>query len=125
MNKRIFLAALAALTLTAAAPVITFAASPAPVVMATDAMRASTLIGMKVYDEKGVSFGTLDDLVFTNDGKEPSAILSVGSYLGVSKKLISVPLSHVHLGAKPMMAGATKEFLTAQPDFLYNRGGQS
>jgi len=51
---------------------------------------------------------------------EPTVILSVGDFVGGGAKLVALPLSHVNLdGAKPMMAGATKQMLASMPAFLF------
>ena len=60
------------------------------------------------------------DVLVKNTATEPTAILSVGDYVGGGTKLIAVPLSHVNLdGAKAMMAGATKQMLASMPAFQF------
>jgi hypothetical protein len=58
-------------------------------------------------------------------------IVSVGGFLGMGTKLVSVPYTQLRLGDtksasssnKVVMPGATKESLKTQPEFHYtNRG---
>jgi sporulation protein YlmC with PRC-barrel domain len=127
MKKFNTLVAMAALAATFAAP--GFAASPANDIVMTDhSMRTSKIIGAKVYNDAGQSIGSVVDVLVKNNAAEPTAILSVGDFVGGGTKLIAVPLSHVNLdGAKPVMAGATKQMLASMPVYLFmpnpNSGG--
>lgn len=90
-------------------------------------MRASKLIGMAVYNDQGTSVGKVVEILVTSGAAEPSVILSVGDFVGGGNKMVSVPLSHVHLAAdKLAMPTATKEHLTAMPSWTFtglNGGG--
>jgi hypothetical protein len=92
--------------------------------MSTDhAIRSSKLIGMSVVNEKNEKIGVIDDIMIPATGGEPQAVLSVGGYVGGGKKLIKVPLSHVHLTTdKPMMEG-DKAAIAAMPKYAYGFGG--
>ena len=91
--------------------------------MPDHSVSSSKLIGQKVYDEQGTGIGTVVD-VMLKDKAEPSVVLSVGDFLGGGKKMVIVPLSHVHLDtAKAMMPGATKPALKAMPTYSYGFGG--
>jgi sporulation protein YlmC with PRC-barrel domain len=119
MKKFTTLVALAALAATFAAPNFAYAAA-SDIVMADHTMRASKIIGATVYNDKGESIGSVIDVLVKNTATEPTAILSVGDYVGGGTKLVAVPLSHVNLdGAKPMMAGATKQMLASMPAYLF------
>ena len=89
-------------------------------------MRASKLIGMTVYNDTNTAVGKVEEVLVASGGKEPFAVLSVGSFLGTDK-LVSVPLSHLHLAAGRVdMPTATKAHLTEMPVFSYtslNGGG--
>ena len=52
----------------------------------------------------------------------PYAVLSVGGFLGVGTKYVVVRLSSLHVqDNKIVLPGATKDALTALPEFRYNR----
>jgi hypothetical protein len=118
----------------AAALVLGFAA-PAPgvaqtathaggiVVMPDHSMAAKSMLGAPIYNEQHEKIGTLENIMVTGSATEPTAVLSVGDYLGSGPKMIGVPLSHLQLDGKSamMMAGATKNSLSAFP--VYSCGG--
>jgi|KBSMisStaDraftv2_1062788.scaffolds.fasta_scaffold2122176_1 hypothetical protein len=96
---------------------------PAPVVTAMDAadgMRASKIVGAAVYDDQDAKIGSVDDLIVRLDQKVSVAILSVGGFLGVGTKLVSVPYADMRVsGGKVVLPAATKDSLTALPEFSY------
>ena len=130
MKKFTTLVAMAALAVTFAAPSFAqMSATGSNGIVLTDlSMRTSKLIGATVYNDQGQSIGSVIDVLVKNAAAEPTAVLSVGDYVGGGTKLVAVPLSHVNLdGAKPMMAGATKQMLASMPVYLFqanpNSGG--
>ena len=115
MNKFSGLVAMAALAVTFAAPALAASAN-SEIVMTDHSMRAGRIIGATVYNDQGQSIGSVVDVLVRNGGSEPTAVLSVGDFVGGGNKLVAVPLSHVNLdGAKPMMAGATRQMLSSMP----------
>jgi sporulation protein YlmC with PRC-barrel domain len=97
----------------------------------TGDVRASKLIGAAVYNDRDEKVGSVDDLVLGKDNKADDVIVSVGGFLGMGTKLVSVPYTQLRLGDtknasssnKVVMPGATKESLKTQPEFHYtNRG---
>ena len=97
----------------------------------TGDVRASKLIGTAVYNDRDEKIGSVDDLVLGKDNKADEVIVSVGGFLGMGTKLVSVPYSQLRLGDtknasssnKVVMPGATKESLKTQPDFHYTNCG--
>jgi hypothetical protein len=129
MKKLTTLVAMTALAMTLAGPVFTAnAAATNGIVMTDHSMRTSMIIGATVYNDQGQSIGSVVDVLVKNAAAEPTAVLSVGDFIGGGTKLIAVPLSHVNLdGARPTMAGATKQLLASMPVYLFqpnqNNGG--
>lgn len=126
MKKLTTVVAVAALAAVFATPTFTMAMAN-DIVMSDHSMRSSKIIGAKVYNEQGEGIGSVVDVLVRDTASEPTAILSVGDYIGGGTKLIAVPLSHVNLtGAKAMMP-ATKQSLISMPVFLFppnpNSGG--
>lgn len=82
-------------------------------------MRASKMVGMTVYNDKGEKIGRLDDIMVSAETGEASAVISVGSFVG-GTKLIKVPLSHLNFGGdKPSMGNGSKSEVMAMPAYNY------
>lgn len=82
--------------------------------------RTSKVVGATVVNEANDTVGTIDDLIVTPSEKVPFAVLSVGGYLGLGKKLVVVPYSSLDVHDTQMvLRGATKEQLVALPEFTY------
>jgi hypothetical protein len=85
--------------------------------------RTSKVVGSTVVNEANETVGTIDDLIVTPTEKVPFAVLSVGGFLGMGSKYVVVPFSSLHVKDKRMvLPGATKDSLTALPEFKYNTG---
>ncbi len=85
--------------------------------------RTSKVVGSTVVNEANETVGTIDDLIVTPTEKVPFAVLSVGGFLGMGSKYVVVPFSSLHVKDKRMvLPGATKNSLTALPEFKYNTG---
>lgn len=84
--------------------------------------RASKIIGAGVMNEAKETVGTVDDLIITQDEKVPTAVLSVGGFLGIGTKYVAVPFTDIEVSSKGvMMPGATKASLKALPEFNYDK----
>lgn len=83
--------------------------------------RASKIIGSTVENENGDTIGSVDDLILTADQQVPYAVLSVGGFLGIGAKLVAVPYMDLDTTqkGKTILRAATKESLTAAPEFKY------
>ena len=64
------------------------AISPNPA--ADRAWRCSRVVGATVYDDTGENIGRIDDLIVDQDGKISTAVISIGGFLGIGKKLVVV-----------------------------------
>ncbi len=60
-----------------------------------DEWRASKLVGATVYNDGGDDVGSIDDLLVSNDGKITNAVISVGGFIGIGSKLVSVPFDQL------------------------------
>ena len=59
-------------------------------------IRASTVVGSKVFDQKGNKIGDIKDVLFDEDGGGcPFGVLDLGGYLGIGDKLSAVPWQHI------------------------------
>lgn len=60
-----------------------------------DGWRASSLVGATVYNDQGTSVGTVNDLIVGDNGQISNAIISIGGFLGIGNKLVSVPFDQI------------------------------
>jgi sporulation protein YlmC with PRC-barrel domain len=103
----------------------TTAASPAtsaPKYFTADhQVRVSKVVGASVYNDQNQSVGSVDDLLMSdNDHKAATAVISVGGFLGMGAKLVSVPFDQLKIeNDKIVMPGATKASLEGMPEYRY------
>jgi len=86
-------------------------------------LRASKLVGASVYDDQDKSIGSISDILLNNsDHRAGMVVISVGGFLGVGSKLVSVPFDQVKVqDNKVVMPGATKASLESMPSFNYDK----
>lgn len=90
-----------------------------PLTVATG-YRASKILGSAVMNEANEAIGKIDDLIVSEDGKTPFAVLSVGGFLGVGNHLIAIPYASLKLvDGKITLPGATKDELKQLTPFTY------
>jgi sporulation protein YlmC with PRC-barrel domain len=90
-----------------------------PTVLATG-WRASDIMGAKVYDDMGNDIGKLEEMIITDSGTVPYAVVSVGGFLGIDAHHVVVAVSALELvGDKLTLHGATKESLKSLPNFTF------
>jgi hypothetical protein len=83
--------------------------------------RTSKIVGSTIVNEANETVGTIDDLIVTPTDKVPFAVLSVGGFLGMGTKYVVVPFTSLQFQDKKIvLPGATKDSLTALPEFKYN-----
>jgi len=88
---------------------------------ADDQVRLGKVVGATVYNDQNQSVGSVDDVLMGSDHRASTAVISVGGFLGVGGKLVSVPFDKLKIGQdKITMPGATKQSLTNMPAFKYN-----
>ena len=94
---------------------------PSKYVTADDQVRVSKIVGASVYNDQNQSIGSVDDVLMNdNDNKAATAVLSVGGFLGMGSKLVSVPFDQLKIeNDKIVMPGATKASLEGMPDYHY------
>lgn len=84
-------------------------------------VRVSKVVGASVYNDQNQSIGSIDDVLMSdNDHKADTVVLSVGGFLGMGSKLVSVPFDQLKIeNDKIMMPGATKASLEGMPEYHY------
>lgn len=85
-------------------------------------MRVSKVVGASVYNDQNQSVGAIDDILMSdNDHKAATAVISVGGFLGMGSKLVSVPFDQLEIqDNKIVMPGATKASLEGMPAYHYS-----
>lgn len=85
-------------------------------------VRLSKVIGASVYNNQNQSVGSIDDLLMSNDDhKAATAVISVGGFLGMGSKLVSVPFDQLKVEKdKIVMPDATKASLEGMPAYHYS-----
>ncbi len=87
------------------------AANPAGGHIQSDQFRAGKMIGSTVYDVQNRDIGSVKDLVIDRDGRVSSAVLDVGTFLGMGGKYVAVPLSDIKTDNNRLTLAMTKEQL--------------
>lgn len=103
-------------------PTAPMATAPATRMGPATTVRASKVIGANVYNEQNESIGEVEDLVIPAGQGPMVAVVSVGGFLGIGDKLVSVPMNELRWNAERerwSLAGATKESLKNRPAFRY------
>jgi sporulation protein YlmC with PRC-barrel domain len=95
--------------------------SPAKYFTADHQIRVSKMVGSSVYNDQNVSIGSIDDVLMSDtDHKAGTAVISVGGFLGMGSKLVSVPFDQIKVeNDKIVLPGATKASLEGMPDYHY------
>jgi sporulation protein YlmC with PRC-barrel domain len=81
-----------------------------------------TILGQPVYNDKNERVGSIDDIIVSPERSVSYAIVNAGSFLGLAKHDVAVPVSQLKLvDNKLVLDGATKDSLKASPPFEYAR----
>ena len=86
-------------------------------------LRASKLVGASVYNGQDQSIGSINDVLLGDaDHKADTAVISVGGFLGMGSKWVSVPVDQLKVqDNKVVMPGATKASLESMPGYSYSK----
>ena len=90
---------------------------------ASNDVRASKIVGASVYNDQNTKIGSIDDILVNHTDKATTAVISVGGFLGMDSKLVSVPYDKLQVQSnRIVMPGATKNALEGMPTFSYSKG---
>lgn len=97
---------------------------PAATPVRTEGSIVTNIIGETVYNGTGddaENIGKVSDVVFDKDGQAKSVVIGVGGFLGVGAKNVAFDYDKLQWaernGDRWLVAQATKDELTAQPEF--------
>lgn len=87
-------------------------------------LRMSDIIGEDVENAQGDEIGEIDDLVLSRKDDSLLVVISVGGFLGIGDKLVSVPYKDLRMSpdGDDVYLNSTKDMLESQPEFKYNEG---
>jgi hypothetical protein len=77
-----------------------------------------------VYDTADNTIGEVSDVLLDKNGNVKAVILSVGGFLGLGGKYVSVPFNALQIseknGKRYLVMDTTKEVLTSAPGYRYD-----
>jgi sporulation protein YlmC with PRC-barrel domain len=99
----------------------TTASSTSKYFTADHQVRVSKVVGASVYNDQNQAIGSVDEVLMSDsDHKANTAVVSVGGFLGMGSKLVSVPFDQLKIeNDKLVMPGATKASLESMPEYHY------
>ena len=114
---------LAAAGLLAAASVSALPAFAADNMQTAEELRTRVLVGSKVYNNANENIGSIEDIILKPDGSMDEVVLSVGGFLGMGDKYVSVPFSDLKITrdgtSLKTITNGTKDSLKAQPAYQF------
>ena len=106
-----------------AAPIAMLPAFAADNTQTVDELRTTKIVGSKVYNNANENIGSVEDIVLKADGSRDEVVLSVGGFLGIGDKYVSVPFSDLKIArdgsSLRITTDGTKESLKALPAYTF------
>jgi sporulation protein YlmC with PRC-barrel domain len=92
---------------------------------ASDSVSVTDYYKQNVYDASDNTIGEVSDVLLDKDGHVTAVILSVGGFLGLGAKYVSIPFNALHMteknGKRYLVVETTKEALTSAPGYQYDK----
>ena len=82
-----------------------------------DQMRASKMIGSRVYDLQNRNIGKVNDLIVNRQGGIDAVVVDVGTFLGMGGKSVAVKPSDLKTDNNRLTLDVTKEQLQQMADY--------
>ena len=90
----------------------------------SDAVSVNDYYKQNVYDSSDNTIGEVSDVLLDKNGQVKAVILSVGGFLGLGGKYVSVPFNALQVSEKNgkhyLVMDTTKEALTSAPGYRYD-----
>jgi sporulation protein YlmC with PRC-barrel domain len=86
--------------------------------------KVTNLLGQTIINEQGQEIGQVTEVLVSTGQKEVQIILSVGGFLGLGDKLISVPLSELTQKQGRLICDLCKEEIQEKPEITFPKGGR-
>jgi sporulation protein YlmC with PRC-barrel domain len=95
------------------------------VAVPSDAVSVNDYYKQNVYDPSDNTIGEVSDVLMDKNGQVKAVILSVGGFLGLGGKYVSVPFNALDVkeknGKRYLVMDTTKDALTSAPGYQYDR----
>ena len=89
----------------------------------SDAVSVNEYYKQNVYNSSDNTIGEVSDVLLSKNGQVRAVILSVGGFLGLGGKYVSVPFNALQVSEKNgkhyLVMDTTKEALTSAPGYRY------
>ena len=90
-----------------------------------DSVSVTDYYKQNVYDASDNTIGEVSDVLLDKDGHVRAVILSVGGFLGLGAKYVSVPFNALRMtekdGKRYLVMDTTKDALTSAPGYQYDK----
>jgi sporulation protein YlmC with PRC-barrel domain len=90
-----------------------------------DSMSVTEYYKQNVYDTSDNTIGEVSDVLLDKDGHLTAVILSVGGFLGLGTKYVSVPFNALRMtekdGKRYLVMDTTKDALISAPGYQYDK----
>jgi sporulation protein YlmC with PRC-barrel domain len=90
----------------------------------SDAVSVNDYYKQNVYNSSDNTVGEVSDVLLSKNGQVKAVILSVGGFLGLGGKYVSVPFNALQVseknGKRYLVMDTTKEALTSAPGYRYD-----
>jgi sporulation protein YlmC with PRC-barrel domain len=91
----------------------------------SDSVNLTDYYKQNVYDTSDNSVGEISDVLLDKDGRVTAVIVSVGGFLGLGAKYVSVPFNALRMtekdGKRYLVMDTTKDALMSAPGYQYDR----
>jgi putative membrane protein len=93
--------------------------------MPGDSVSVTDYYKQNVYDASDNTIGEMSDVLLDKDGHVTAVMLSVGGFLGLGAKYVSVPFNALRMtekdGKRYLVMDTTKDALTSAPGYQYDK----
>jgi sporulation protein YlmC with PRC-barrel domain len=80
------------------------------------------VLGKKVFNDKGETIGTIDDMIVAPDKAVSYVIIGAGGFLGVGRHDVAIPVNQLKEDSERfILSGGSKDAIKAMPEFEYAR----
>jgi len=86
--------------------------------------RVTNLLGQTIMNEQGQKIGQVTEVLVSTDQENVQVILSVGGFLGLGDKLISVPLPELMHKEGRFVCELCKKEIQEKPEITFPEGGR-
>jgi len=86
--------------------------------------KVTNLLGQTIINEQGQEIGQVTEVLVSTDQENVQVILSVGGFLGLGDKLISVPLPELMHKEGRFVCELCKKEIQEKPEITFPEGGR-